>query len=351
MAGHPESLFQPVESPALAPASVASPASTSAGAPRTPIWGWLARISLNDWIVLTYLTVLDCSVLAAQRHGAARDRAIVEVSSLLFCFITVVVVLVRGGILTHPWLRPLAFRLCHYGGIQVTYFIMRGLLPVVNPGSLDLELHQLGMHWFGVEPALALQSWVTPATTEWFAFFYYGYFFVLALHVIPIIFFGRDSRLLSEFALGLLLVLAVGQSLYLLVPGYGPAKGLPELFSVELPDGVWWHLVKELVASAGAQKDIFPSIHTAAPSFILLFSFHNRAHLPYRYSWPLVAFFVFNIIVATMFLRWHWLVDIVAGLVLALVAFAASVYGTRWEARYRSARGLPLAWPAWPGSS
>ncbi|HEU4579055.1 MAG TPA: phosphatase PAP2 family protein [Polyangiaceae bacterium] len=307
-------------------------------------------MSLNDWGVLAYLAMLEVAVLASPNHGAARDRALLEVSGLLFCFFTVVVVLVRGGILTHPWVRPLAFRICHYGGIQATYFIMRGLLPVVNPGSLDLELHQLGMRWFGVEPALALQSWVSPATTEWFAFFYYGYFFVLGLHVIPIIFFGRNSRLLSEFALGLLLVLAVGQSLYLLVPGYGPAKGLPELFSVELPNGVWWHLVKELVASAGAQKDIFPSIHTAAPSFILLFSFHNRAHLPYRYSWPLVAFFVFNIIVATMFLRWHWLVDIVAGLVLALLAFAGSVYGARWEARYRSARGLPLAWPAWPGS-
>jgi len=49
-----------------------------------------------------------------------------------------------------------------------------------------------------------------------------------------------------------------------------------------------------------------------------------------------------------MFLRWHWLLDIVAGLVLALVGFAGSVYGVRWETRYRAARGLPPAWPAWP---
>jgi hypothetical protein len=339
MAGHPDSLLHPA-GPALAQGSTA---------PRTGP-GWLRQISLNDWIVLAYLCVLDLAIVSSAHRGAARDRAFLEVSGLLFAFFSVVVVLVRGGILTHPWLRPLAFRLGHYCGIQITYFFMRGLLPVVNPGSLDLELHQLGVRWFGVEPALAMQPWVSAATTEWFAFFYYGYFFVLGLHVIPIIFFGRDARLLSEFSLGLLLVLSVGQSLYLLVPGYGPSKGLPELFQVELPSGIWWYLVKQLVASAGAQKDIFPSIHTAAPSFILLFSFHNRAHLPYRYSWPLVAFFVFNIIVATMFLRWHWLVDIVAGLSLALLAFAGSVYGTRWETRYRAARRLPPAWPAWPRS-
>jgi len=84
MAGHPESLFQPAEGPTLAPRSVAPPASSSAGAPRTPILGWLRRISLNDWIVLAYLSVLDCSVLASPHHGPERDRAILEVSALLF---------------------------------------------------------------------------------------------------------------------------------------------------------------------------------------------------------------------------------------------------------------------------
>lgn len=334
MPGQLDSLLQP----AVAQGSVA---------PRTTP-SWPRQVSLNDWIVLSYLCMLDLAILASEHGGVARDRAIVQVSGLLFTFFGVVVVLVRGGILTQAWLRPLAFRLSHYGGIQLTYFFMRGFLPVVNPSSLDLELHQLGVRAFGIEPALAMQPWVSAATTEWFAFFYYGYFFVLGLHVIPILFLCRNTRLLSEFSLGLLLVLTIGQSLYLIVPGYGPSKGLPELFDVQLPSGVWWHLVRQLVDSAGAQKDIFPSIHTAAPSFILLFSFHNRAHLPYRYSWPLVAFFVFNIIVATMFLRWHWLLDIVAGLVLALLGFAGSVYGTRWETRYRAARGLPPAWPAWP---
>lgn len=309
---------------------------------------WLLSISINDWIVLAYLLTLDVAIIMSDNAGAARDQAIFEMSTLLAFFVGIVVVLIRGGVLDHPLLTPFAFRLGHYGGIQLTYFFMRGFLPVVNPGSLDRELHDLGLRAFGVEPALFFERWVTPATTEWFAFFYYGYFFVLGLHVLPIIFLCRNARILSEFALGLLIVLSVGQSLYLVVPGYGPAAGLPQLFSVDLPSGVWWNLVNQIVATAGAQKDIFPSIHTAAPTFILLFSFHNRAHLPYRFTWPMVAFFVFNIIIATMFLRWHWLVDIVAGLALALFAYVASVHGTRWESRHRARHGLPAAWPEWP---
>jgi hypothetical protein len=322
-----------------------------ASAPPRSLSTWLRRVSVNDWIVLGYLAVLDLAIILSEHVGPARDRAIVEMSSLLFIFFAVVVVLIRGGVLQHPFFSAFAFRLSHYGGIQLTYFFMRGFLPVVNPGSLDLELHQLGTRLFGLEPALAMEPWVSPATTEWFSFFYYGYFFVLGLHVIPILFFGRHARILSEFTLGLLLVLTVGQSLYCVVPGYGPANGLPTLFASELPDGVWWNLVSQIVESAGAQKDIFPSIHTAAPTFILLFSFHNRAYLPYRYTWPLVAFFAFNIIIATMFLRWHWLVDIVAGLVLAFSAHLVSVYVVRWEHRHRARLALPPAWPEWPSGA
>jgi PAP2 superfamily protein len=321
----------------------------ASAAPRS-LREWLLRVSLNDWIVLGYLGMLNVAVLSSNGAGPNRDRAILEVAGLFIVFAVVVVGLIRGGLLSHPIVTPLVFRVCHYGGIQLTYFFMRGFLPIVNPGSLDRELHGLGMRLFGVEPALAFEPWISSATTEWFAFFYYGYFFVLGLHVIPILFFSRHGRILSEFALGLLIVLSVGQSLYLVVPGYGPSAGLPALFNRSLPAGVWWNLVQQLVASAGAQKDIFPSIHTAAPTFILLFSFHNREHLPYRFTWPLVAFFVFNIIIATMFLRWHWLVDIVAGLTLALCAYLGSVLGTRWERRRRRKHGLPPAWPEWPNN-
>jgi hypothetical protein len=318
-------------------------------APRT-LREWLLRVSLNDWIVLGYLGVLNVAVLSSDGHGPNRDRAILQVAGLFTVFAIVVLGLIRGGLLSHPILTPLVFRVCHYGGIQLTYFFMRGFLPIVNPGSLDRELHQLGVSLFGVEPALAFEPWISNGTTEWFAFFYYGYFFVLGLHVIPIIFFSRHGRILSEFGLGLLIVLSVGQSLYLVVPGYGPSAGLPALFHRPLPSGVWWNLVQQLVASAGAQKDIFPSIHTAAPTFTLLFSFHNREHLPYRFTWPLVAFFSFNIIIATMFLRWHWLVDILAGLTLALFAYLVAVLGTRWERRHRREHGLPPAWPEWPNN-
>jgi len=100
------------------------------------------------------------------------------------------------------------------------------------------------------------------------------------------------------------------------------------------------------VRSGGAMKDIFPSLHTAGPCFIAMFSFRNRDRLPFRFTWPLLAFFAANIIGATMFLRWHYVIDVIAGFGLAATAALVAPLVARWELRRRSAQGLgPLVPP------
>jgi membrane-associated phospholipid phosphatase len=117
----------------------------------------------------------------------------------------------------------------------------------------------------------------------------------------------------------------------MVVPGFGPYRYLAHEFHHELSGGTFWRLVVEAVTGAGAQKDIFPSLHTAAPTFFTLFSYRHRARLPFKYSWPFVGFVCSQIIVATMFLRWHYLIDICAGVALAAVCVVASERLSNWE--------------------
>ncbi|MBK6577436.1 MAG: hypothetical protein IPG17_14755 [Sandaracinaceae bacterium] len=62
--------------------------------------------------------------------------------------------------------------------------------------------------------------------------------------------------------------------------------------------------------------DIFPSLPRPTPCSSL-HAYGWRHTNPYRYVWFILAFFSASIVIATMFLRWHWFVDVVAGVMLA----------------------------------
>ncbi|HTQ03159.1 MAG TPA: phosphatase PAP2 family protein [Polyangiaceae bacterium] len=310
--------------------------------------GWaestLRSLAVQDYLVFAYALMLNLAVAAAP-PGPVHERCALRVGGLML-LITLTLVSVRGRLLPGAFLPALIYRVGVYGTVQISYFFFRELLPLVNPRSLDHGLHALGLGLFGAEPALSFDAWVNSTTTEWFAFFYFGYFFVLATHVLPILFLGKDKRLLNEFTFGLLFMFCVGHTLYTVVPGYGPFRAIAGEFRHRLPDGLWLNVVMETVAEGGAQKDIFPSLHTCAPTFIALYSFRHRALPPYRYTWPVVFFFAANIILATMFLRWHWVVDVVVGLALAVTSLVVSVKVTDFELARRAREALMPVWPA-----
>lgn len=302
-----------------------------------------AQLAPQDWLVFAYLVGLNLAGLLAPGTGPQTTCAI-QMGSLLAFFLAVLVLVRRSAVLD-GFCSPLLYRVAIQGTVQTSYFFFGAFLPMVNPRSLDALLYRFDTNWFGVEPAVSFDAIINPWLTEWFAFFYFCYFLILTLHTLPILLLVRRERLLGEFTLGMLIVFCVGHTLYMVVPGFGPHRAIPAAFATEFPHGLWLDTVMATVQTGGAQKDIFPSIHTAAPTFIALFSFRHRKSAPYRTSWPIMFFFAANVVIATMFLRWHWLIDVVAGLSLATLAYVLSVRITDWELRRRRRAGLSPSWP------
>ena len=297
----------------------------------------LRTFAIHDWLLLSYLIIFF--VLTAVRA----TTSIVPFALITFDLLWFVVVLtIVRGFGSRSTATSLLYRLTLIGVPVASYIELRWILPVIAPTTLDHALLALDLRVFGFEPALAWDSLVTTNRTEWFSFFYYSYFFLLALHTIPISLFAHDGRLLRELAFGLLFVFCVGQTFYVVVPGVGPwaYEKTAGLFQSTLEGPRFWPLVSETVASAGAGRDIFPSLHTAGPLFLTLFSFHNRKRSPFRYSWPVMAFFASQIILATMYLRWHYLADIVAGVLLASAGAVLSAWVGRWEGERRRLNGV-----------
>jgi hypothetical protein len=83
--------------------------------------------------------------------------------------------------------------------------------------------------------------------------------------------------------------------------------------------------VQLAVEERGALLDIFPSIHTALSVLCALHAFRYRNEAPMRWVWLLTLFAVANIVIATVFLRWHYGVDLIAGAALAASAQAVAI--------------------------
>jgi membrane-associated phospholipid phosphatase len=302
----------------------------------------LRNFAPQDWLVVGYFLYLNVALFFAPGPGVARQ---IPAMGAMFIGTTAVLILIRSGLFRHGFWAPVSYRLSLQGAVQYSYFLLASYLPVVNPRNLDGKLFALDLDWFGFEASLAFDTHISAIASEWFAFFYFCYFFLLLAHSIPVVIFSKDQQLVSEFSIGFLVLYCTGQLVYSLVPGYGPVRALAGEFKSSFPHGLWLDTVMITVASGGAQKDIFPSLHTAAPAFLTLFSFRHRRLLPFGYTWPVMAFFAANIIIATLFLRWHWVIDVIAGLLLAWVGWWLGVRLTQFEHRRRARFALPESWP------
>ncbi len=314
------------------------------GTGRTDLVNRLRRnMATQDWVCLAFHTYMFVRVLLAPDSADATSARWFAGALLL---ITLAAILLgRGELLPRGKVRSLVYRLCIFAPVLLSYFELRELLAAVATRTYDAELEAIDHAIFGVSPAIWLQRFNRVPVIEWFSFFYYSYFFILAAVLAPSLSFER-GRALREIMVGAAIVVSVGHVAYTLVPAFGPVGAHP--FDEPTHGGFFFALVEHAVVEAGAQMDVFPSLHTALPTYLTLHCFGHRDRNPYRFAWPVLAFFAANIIVATLLLRWHWGIDVLAGLALAITARGIAVRVARREGARGVANARQPVWePLW----
>lgn len=122
---------------------------------------------------------------------------------------------------------------------------------------------------------------------------------------------------MRELMASLSFALVVGYGGYVLVPAVGPAVFQENEFSVSIwkeKPGVFREALKA-VDENRIKKDCFPSMHTCISTLCLVFAF--------RYSKRLFFLFlpgIVGLIFSTVYLRYHYVSDCVAGIFLAVLA-------------------------------
>jgi membrane-associated phospholipid phosphatase len=180
----------------------------------------------------------------------------------------------------------------------------------------DRELIMLDQRWFGFQASLAIQRFITPPRTAWMEFSYF--FHILNIPIVAcFVYLYRSRQRFREMMSGLMVVNFFGLLGYLLVPAIGPMYTLHNLYTVPLRQPIsLFHQQLEFMDFARIHRDVFPSMHVAISLLVWLYALRNSRRLFLILS-PLVL----SLWVSTIYLRYHYLIDVVAGLLLAPASF------------------------------
>ena len=180
----------------------------------------------------------------------------------------------------------------------------------------DGELIVLDQRLFGFQASVAIQRFITPARTAWMEFSYFYHILNIPLVGCFVYLFRPRSRF-REMMSGLMVVTFLGLLGYILVPAIGPMYSLHDVYTVPLSQPISiFNQQLEFMDLARIHRDVFPSMHVAISFLVWLYAWRNSRPLFWVLS-PLVL----SLWVSTVYLRYHYLVDVMAGLLLAPVSF------------------------------
>lgn len=235
--------------------------------------------------------------------------------SLIFLAVMVLQAAVVGWCMKRETDRRWRVRLLFYAvAMNALYPVLRTAIPSVHP-RLEDEALQAADRWLvGGNLSLRMQFIVHPALTEALSFCYLLYFFYLLFSQAWYLF--RDLPTLKKYYMGLFSLYAIGYFGYSMLPAWGPYLVMSDRFAVPL-EGGWFTSANDRVVRAGSNRvDVFPSLHCANSLYVLLF---DRAHKRWRfwlYLVPCAGFWV-----STLYLRYHYFVDLVVGLLLSVTTY------------------------------
>lgn len=203
----------------------------------------------------------------------------------------------------------------------------------------DPELLRIDRWLFGETPAVTLQRVAGPLLTDVMTAAYSLH--LLLPPLLGMVLYARQKRLFREFLLAVLISGILGQTGYLLVPGVGPKRAYPELFTRTL-EGRVYEPVTNALEAVRAPRDIFPSLHVGISTIVLAFALRRSRRL----SAALLPLVLLNW-VSTLYLRYHYFIDVVAGWATAWASIVLArkllILEDRVRARWAPAVAAPNA--------
>jgi membrane-associated phospholipid phosphatase len=255
---------------------------TLAAASRIPHAGWLAA----RFLVLVCAVIL--SARAAGRSGAT------SLSRTVHAFLPVLIV-------------------------PVLFDSMGDIIPFVRTVTIDDQLIRADLLLFGGNhPTILLERFIHPLLTTTLQCAYISYY-PMAIVLGVVLWVKKKETAFPEAIFGIILCFYLSYLGYLLFPAVGPRFTLAHLQTRDLAAGPLVVAIQDtLNALENTKTDAFPSGHTAIALMTLYYAWKFRERLLTAILLPAVT----GLIISTVYLRYHYVIDVLAGVAL----FALTIY-------------------------
>jgi hypothetical protein len=222
-----------------------------------------------------------------------------------------------------------------YLALALMYDLMRYLVPVVHPATFDHSMAEWTVRAGGPDAAF-WAAHLGRTLTDLFSAFYLS-LFVWLFGLMGFLLVARRP-IYNRFLAGLMLVHAAGYMGYLLFPAVGPRYAYVTDWSW-LSGGWMTHAANTVVSFIGVKFDVFPSLHAAISSYLCFWQGrHDRRGL--LWAVPLTV----GIWLSTLALGFHYLPDLVSGVLVAAASIWITFYMEKFFASVRAGMNPPMLW-------
>jgi membrane-associated phospholipid phosphatase len=216
---------------------------------------------------------------------------------------------------------PFVFCLAIYTNLHDT-------IHFANPHDIQDKLIAIDQWLFGIQPTVWAERFIHPALTEIFSFCYMIFFIFAPLVALTLYLMNRRDEFRSTLV-SVILCFYTGYFLYIIFPAVPPRIALRDLYTLKfngtpIADAA----ITMINALPSDSRAAFPSLHSAVTLLSLLFAWKYVKAL----FWIMLPFCT-GLILSTIYLRHHYVIDIIAGFALGILAF---IFGPKIDSWWRS---------------
>jgi membrane-associated phospholipid phosphatase len=195
----------------------------------------------------------------------------------------------------------------------------------VNPEDIDPVLIKLDYIIFGNHPTVMLERIMNPFLTDILQIAYSTYYFIpISFGIILLL--NKQGEEFDRSIFMILLCFYLSYLGYILFPALGPRFYLSSIQTTELQGVFAAEPIQNLLNRLeGIKRDAFPSGHTGIALTVLYLAYRYKRGY-FRIALPIVSALIFS----TVYCRYHYVVDVIAGFGLTLLTIVIGEWYYGW---------------------